>query len=209
MIVQWCIKGLNLGEDAIAKQIIDCKGGLICNWWRTVHKISPPERRDKLTPRNLDLHVNHFTTPDPATGGSPFSKNSPFISLSCGTIERDAAAQTNLVHRALRTALWFGTEFGQHDVAYLYTCWVVLSPRPSVEVETVAEEIRDLNAYRRYSPFQTEGEITAKIIVPDNHILNCEKWEWDRSRLRFERKWTYANRRFTPPERLSNIRELI
>jgi hypothetical protein len=208
MIVQWCIKGLNLPGDDAAKQIIDCRQGLLCNWWRTVHRISPSEVRDKLTLRNLDLHINHFTTPDPATG-FPFSENSPFISLSCGTIERDVAAQTNFAHRALQTALWFGTEFGQYNAAYLYTCWVLLSPRPSVGVETVAEEIRDLNAYRRYSPFQTEGEVTAKVIIPDNHILNCEKWERSRNRLKFERQWTHSNPRFTPPEQLSNVRELI
>jgi hypothetical protein len=208
MIVQWCIKGLNLPGDDEARSIIKFKQGLLCNWWRTVHTITPSGVRNKLTPRNLDLHINHFTTPDPATS-LPFSENSPFISLSCGTIERDAVAQTNLVHRALQTALWFGTEFGQHDVAYLYTCWVLLAPRPSVEVEGVAEEIRDLNAYRRYSPFQTEGEVTAKVIIPDNHILNCEKWEWDRPHRKFEKKWIQENSRFTPPEQLSNVRELI
>lgn len=192
MIVQWCIKGLSMQGDKAARDIIDKREGIICNWWRTVHQIAPAEVRGKLTARNLDLHVNHFTSIDSATGSS-FSENTPFISLSCGTIERDTAAQTNLVHRALQTALWFGTEFGQKTVAYLYTCWVVLSPRPSVEIETVAEEVRDLNAYRRYSPFQTEGEVTAKVQVQDNHIQSCERWEWNRGAWKFERQWVYPN----------------
>lgn len=53
---------------------------------------------------------------------------SPFISLSAGTIERDAAAQTNHVRSARQTALWFGTEFGNETTAYLFTCWVLLAP---------------------------------------------------------------------------------
>jgi hypothetical protein len=208
MIVQWCVKGLNLAGDSEARNVIDSRMGIVSNWWRNVHTITPNLKRDKLTPRNLDLHVNHFTSNDPTTS-RPFCENSPFISLSCGTVERDKLAQTNLTHRARRTALWFGTSFGQVDTAYLYTCWVILAPRPAVEVEGVAEEIRDLNAYRRYSAFQTEGEVTAKILVQDNHIRDCEKWEKDRTAMIYRRRWVYPNPRFTPPEQLSNVRELI
>lgn len=205
MIVQWCVKGLDLPSDDIARSIIDDRCGIICNWWRTVKQISPQERREKLTPGNIDMHVNQFQSIDPVTG-LPFCEQTPFISLTAGTIERDAAMKTNRTRRALDTAIWFGTDFGRRRYAYLYRCWVVVAPRPSVEVEGVAEEIRDLNVYRRYSPYQTEGEIAAKIVVPANQIMQCEKW--DASGVP-QPVWTHLNSSFTNPETLSNIRELI
>jgi hypothetical protein len=208
MLIQWCVKGLALDSDDQATAIIDSRRGLICNWWRTVEHISPAERRDKLTTANLDLHVNHYNSTDPTTG-EPFSANSPFISLTAGTVERDTAAKTNQVHSAVQTALWFGTQFGTRTTAYLFTCWVIVGPRIAVDVEGVAEEIRDLNTYRRYSDYQTEGEVVAKIAIPDNHIRECEKWIWDRETLTIKHAWTQTNPRFTRPETLSNVRELI
>ena len=208
MIVQWCIKGLALQSDAEARGIIDSRDGILSNWWRAAGSIPQAEKANKLTIANLDLHVNHFTDKDPATG-LPFSDGTPFISLSSGSVERDAAAKTNYVHTALRTALWFGTNFGTSGTAYLYTCWVLVGTRDAVEVEAVSEEIRDLNTYRRYSAYQTEGEVTAKVVVPDNHIQKCQKWIWDRRARTITSGWAYYNQRFTQPEKLSNIQELI
>ncbi len=208
MIVQWCIKGLALQNDKIAKNIIDLRVGIVCNWWRAVGTIAQNEKPYKLTAASLDMHVNHFSDKDPSTG-SPFSDGTAFISLSSGTVERDPIAKTNYVHTALRTALWFGTEFGAKTAAYLYTCWVIVGTRAAVEVEAVAEEIRDLNTYRRYSAYQTEGEVAAKIAVPANHIEQCDKWTWDRKSLTMIQDWTHPNPYFTPPDTLSNVRELI
>jgi hypothetical protein len=202
VIVQWCIKGLALPSDAAADAILNSQQGLVCNWWRTAGTISPSQTRAHLTAANLNLHIHHFTF-------NNFNRVTPLISLSAGTVERDRAAQTNLVRRARRTALWFGTQFGTQPTAYLFICWVVLAPRRAVEIEGVAEEPRDLNTYRRYSAFQTEGEVTAKIIVPDNQINCYEKWTWLRTPPRLIRGPAIPNPRFTPPERLSNIRELI
>jgi hypothetical protein len=207
VMVQWCVKGLHLPDDDTARGIIDGPNGIVCNWWRDVGTISPAGRRQRLTEGNLDRHVNHFTATDPTTG-RPFNDQSPFISLSAGVVERDAVAKTNYVHRARKTALWFATEFGADTTAYLYVCWVLVGPRSAVEVEAVAEEVRDLNTYRRYSEFQTEGEIAVKVIVPDNQIQQCERWDLD-PRGEFVLSWTALNPRFTPPELLTNIRELI
>jgi hypothetical protein len=154
------------------------------------------------------MHVNHFKTIDPATG-QPFCEGTPFISIACGTISRDTAAATNHVRSALATALLHGTRFGAKDEAYLYRCWVIVGPRAAVEVEGVAEEVRDLNSYRQYSAYQTEGEVTAKIGISVNHIQQCEKWVWDRSAKDFRLDWVHPNSAFTRPERLSNVRELI
>jgi hypothetical protein len=218
MIVQWCIKGLALPSDADARKIINSGLGLISNWWRGALQQPPFQQppfdqiKTKLTPAGIDMHVNHFTEIDPATQQA-YSAQSPFISLSAGAVERNAAAQTNIVHRARKTALLFGTNFGRLHFAYLFTCWVVLAPRRAVSLEGVAEEVRDLNTYRRYSAFQTEGEVVAKLRVPDNQIKSCEKWQLHpmgpdgRPCLRV--KWTQVNPRFIPPERLTNIRQLI
>jgi hypothetical protein len=208
VIIQWCVKGMSLPDDAAASAIIDERGGLVSNWWRDAGLISPAGRRARLTPRNVDMHVNHFTMIDPTTQ-RPFNETTPFISLSAGTVERDAVARTNYVRSARQTALRFGTEFGLRRYAYLFTCWVILGPRQAVEIEGVAEEVRDLNTYRRYSAFQTEGEVLAKVIVPDNHIEKCERWELDPSGTRFQRAWMQRNPRFTPPEVLINVRRLI
>lgn len=209
MIVQWCIKGMALdGGDQHARLLIDSREGIKCNWWRDVGTITAPGIRDKLTDGNINFHVNHFTAIDPATKRE-FREVTPFISFTAGTVERDTGAKTNIIHRARATALWFGTNFGQSDHAYLYTCWVVVAPRAAVVIEGVAEEVRDLNTYRRYSAFQTEGEMVAKVWIPDNQIRDCEKWVWDRQGQFFQKAWTYPNKRFTAPEQLTNIRELI
>lgn len=110
MIVQWCVKGMSLPDDATAKWLIDSGSGIICNWWRRLGAISPDQSRQVLTDVNLDRHVNHFGKPDPMTG-RPFSESTPFISMSAGMVERDAVAKTNYARRARRTALWFGTDF--------------------------------------------------------------------------------------------------
>ena len=208
MIVQWCVKGMSLPNKAAAAQILASQDGLMCNWWRRVHRISPHEVRHRLTANNVDMHVNHFTDKDPATG-LPFNEESPFISMSAGTVERDAVARTNYVHRARKTALYFGTQFGQLPTAYLFVCWLILAPRPSAEIETVAEEVRDLNSYRHYSPFQTEGEVLAKVHVPDNHIQCCEQWDFEPAANLYRCTDVIPNPRFTSPEQLSNVRELI
>ncbi|MEU2771639.1 hypothetical protein ABZ646_01610 [Streptomyces sp. NPDC007162] len=208
MIVQWCVKGMSLPGDAVARGLIDSRIGITCRWWEKTNPLPSNEIASKLTAQNLNLHVNHFESIDPATG-KPFCEETPFISLSCGTVERSTAAKTNFVHTARHTALWFGTRFGRESVAYLYYCWVILAPRSAVAVEGVAEEVRDLNTYRRYSPYQTEGEVAAKILVPANQIHRCEKWEWDRRRLMFRSAWTHSNPGFVAPEALSNVREML
>ncbi|MGW2614626.1 hypothetical protein [Streptomyces sp. NPDC001500] len=208
LIVQWCVKGMSLPDDDVARRLIDDRRGIVCRWWNKITELPNEEIASKLTAQNLNLHVNHFESIDPATG-LPFDEETPFISLSCGTVERDTAAKTNFVHTARHTALWFGTHFGQEPVAYLYFCWVLLAPRSAVGVERVAEEVRDLNTYRRYSPYQTEGEVAAKIHIPANQINRCEKWAWNREQKTIRRTWTHHNSEFVQPEALSNVREML
>jgi hypothetical protein len=205
VIVQWCVKGLSLGSDAEAKSIIDSGEGLLSQWWRDARGFQAYDVKRKLTPANIDMHVNQFHQRDPATG-RPFYETTPFISLTAGTLERDTVLATNIVHSARRVALHFGSRFGADSTAYLFHCWVVVGPRRAVVVEGVAEEVRDLNSWRDYSAFQTEGEVAAKVRVPVNQIACCEKWEVKPSHSLL---WSYDNPDFTPPETLSNIREML
>jgi hypothetical protein len=207
VIVQRCVKGMSLPGDDLAKAIIDDKSGIQCRWWGDVRRITPAQIRGKLTPDNIEMHVNQFTARDPMTNRK-FCETTPFISLTAGTIERDTILKTNVAHSARRVALAFGSDFGREPVAYLFYCWLVIAPRRAVEVQGVAEEVRDLNTYRSYSAYQTEGEIAAKIEVPANQIERCEKWSitpWGD----FTCDWIHVNGDFAPPETLSNIRGLI
>lgn len=208
MIVQWCMKGLALDDDKEAKDILNSGNGLVSNWWRVNKEYVPSQLRGLLTPQTMDVHVNHFSSPNPRTG-MPYSYDTPYISLSAGTVERDTMRGTNHVHRALRTALLFGTQHGRRESAYVYTCWVMLAPRRASAVEGVAEEVRDLNTYRSFSPFQLEGEITAKIAIPDNQIQSCKKWQLDDLGPSYKCLWQQQNPRFVRPDVLKNIRDVI
>lgn len=210
MYVQWAIKGIWGGPNGLndneAKNLIDFEEGIVCNWWRTVHKISPQKRRGKLIPQNLSMHVNQYGATDPTTG-KPFCDGTPFISLTGGCVERNIFLQTNTVFPAKATALGFATESGLHE-GYLFYCWVVVGLNPAVEIEGVSEEVRELNSYRSYSAYQTEGEITAKVIVPANQIHRCEKYSVDSSgRPHMTPDWTHLNPKFSDPAPVTNLRE--
>lgn len=222
MIVQWCLKGMHLDSDAEADKILNDQCGLLSNWFRARGMVAVNEIGARLTPGEVDRHVNHFTEDDPATG-LPYNQTSPFISLTCGTVERVPALATNRVHRALQTALWFGSEFGRFQRAHVFVCWVLVGPRSAPNVQSVAEEVRDLNQYRRYSAFQTEGEVLAKIHIPDSHLRGYEVWDrgpnsrstsfGPRSQTarygRWRRVSSKSNPRFVDPSVLTNIRELV
>ena len=177
MFVQWCVKGVRGRQDgepasaglidSDARAVVDKGTGILCNWWRNVGTISPQETREKLTAFNLDRHIHDYDT---------FKDETPFISLSAGCVERDVALRLNRVHEAQDVALRFATNWGE-DHGYLFYCWVVVGLKPAVSVQAVAEEVRELNTYISYSDFQLEGEITAKINVPANQILRCERWD--------------------------------
>lgn len=204
MYVQYCVKGIAGaagGRAGVTKaeavNLIAEQRGILSNWWRELHRITPELVADVLTDANLDRHLHDYAR---------FGGKSPFISLACGAVERDSIVQHNWVHSAIDTALMFATDNWTRPGA-LFFLWVVTSQRPAVAIDSVAEPVRDLNVYRRWSPFQPEGEVTAKVHIPANQIEKVEWWNPSASTDRPEdvlRNWRYAE-----PDQLSNVRELF
>ncbi len=188
--------------------------GILCNWWRTVGKITPVGTVEKLTERNLDWHLNHYDDPDPLVSNAPFHENTPFISATAGVIERDAFAMHNIVFDPFITALRFATrDFA--TTGYIFYAYVFTLGRQSIELSEFAEEIRELNIYKNFLPFHPEGEITAKIEIRGPQI---EKWEEFSGPVALQELQagnlpaptsTRLNAIYAPPERFCNIRGLV
>jgi hypothetical protein len=215
MFAQGCVKGIrgrldtedrDVGlspEEAIA--LVRDGHGIQCNWWRRVLAIRPDEIRQKLTPANLDHHINNYDN---------FSVDTPFLSLAAGCVERDVFYRTNRIYPAQDTALSFATDNSTRH-GFLFYCWVIVGLKPAVSIEAVAEEVRELNSYRSWSAYQLEGELTAKIHVPANQIQRVEWWKPSGHGELLQQTsppdWNpaYVNPRYNPPSDVSNIRELF
>jgi hypothetical protein len=208
VFVQTAIKGIGGIDRSDAQQILR-SSGLQCNWWRRVHRIAPDEIDERLSSSNLDLHVNSYGEPHPTYRGR-VCEETPFISLATGAVERSAFYKTNFVQPAHRTALLFATDFGRRrGDCFLFYCWVVVGLQPAVEVMSLSEEVRELNTYRRYSAFQLEGEVTAKVWIPTRQIHRFERYRLvdssDGIRLSFVDN--EVNPQFVDPQTVLNIRQ--
>jgi hypothetical protein len=206
MIVQWCCKGVANISKHEAHNILTGGAGLLCRLWQKDDPLRISEATTRLTEHHLDLHVNHYDDQEAATG-LPVRDVTPFLSLSAGCVSRDMLLKTNVLHRARRTALAFGTEQGRTS-GWLFTCYVLVSVNRAVGVPAVSEEIRELHHNRRYSPYYTEGEITAKINVPSTQILCAERWEPQPPRGTV-RTGIYVNRGFSHPSALLDERRML
>ena len=215
MFIQWCIKGIAQSsnglegiDDTMANKMIN-GDGIQSNWLRSLlpsltSKISPvdlpAEIQQRLTAGNLDRHIHDYEN---------YKKDTPFISMTAGCVERDVALRLNRIHEAQDVALRFATDWGSHP-GYLFYCWVVVGLKPAVTVASVAEEVRELNTYLSWSDYQLEGEVTAKIYVPASQILKWERWEIDENgevNAKFSEEG--KNLRFDEPAIVSNLRELL
>ena len=204
MYIQRCVKGIpgsRHGSDGItweeAKHIIADSKGIISNWWLQVGTISPGQIADVLTDQNLDRHLHDYDT---------FGSETPFISLACGAVERNTLIQNNFLYSAIDTALQFATEDWARPGA-LFFLWVPTSHKPAIPLSAFAEPVRDVNIYRRWSPYQLEGEITAKIGIPANQIERVEWWDSGHSQTTAKHSW--INPDYVEPDPLSNIRDLF
>jgi hypothetical protein len=204
MYIQKFVKGIS-GKDgeglrwSEARRCIDDHLGIPSNWLRSVknYRFDPAELVAELTDHQLDRHVHDYAR---------FGQQSPFISLGAGCVERDVLLSANYMYSAKDTALDFATNAFDHPGVLFYG-WVIVALNPTVEVAAVAESIRDLNVYHRWSPYQLEGEITAKVQVPANQIDRIEWWDPDNDTA--APTDVYDNPDYTSPARITNLREFF
>ena len=125
--------------------------------------------------------------------------------------ERSTFHKTNFFHPAHLTALLFASNFGEPgDRCFLFYCWVIVGLNPAVEALPLSEEVRELNTYRRYSAFQTEGEIAAKVEVTAPQIEKYERysiWRPGARVVKYSREEEKLNSRYVDPHSIVNIRE--
>ena len=206
MYVQWFVKGIAGQRDSDfgsaltwseAQQMLSGGRGIVSNWWRNKASctVSPSEIEAILTEHNLNRHIHDYAS---------YGQQSPFISLAAGGVERNTMLSENFVYSAVTTALNFATDaWAQPGV--LFFGWVPVALNPAVGLAAVAEEVRNLNVYQRWSLFQLEGEVTAKIHIPANQIKAIEWWDGISDRLnpicRFD------NPGFLEPNPITNVRE--
>jgi hypothetical protein len=212
VIIQQVIKGLSGLTDTDIDEIF--KGGIICNWWRRLGSLPQKQVPDRLTDRNLEWHRNSFTKRDPLQGNAPFRDNSPFISTTAGTVNRDVAHLTNTVTPAWKTALFFATDRWMKD-GWLVYCHLFLIGKRAVLLEAFSEELRELNIYTGYSRYYPEGEITAKLVIPTAQIERAEFWSLSDAQTAFAggnlpaASLVKTNPNFVKPDDYNNLRGLL
>lgn len=208
LYIQHCVKGISGSENGgltweDAQEIITCNKGIVSNLWRNHGMITPQTAAKVLNDKNLDRHLHNYAT---------YQDETPFISLACGAVVRDRydlfnrATWRNDSYPAIERALSFATNDWNHPGA-LFFLWVITSNNITTRLAAVAEPVRDLNIYRRWSPNQTEGEITAKIHIPANQIKKIEWWDGTHSTKR--RQHILRNVNYFKPKLISNIRDFF
>lgn len=212
MFIQRVLKGIS-GVSRSLVQTIASDTGIKCNWWRTVGKISTGQIKDKLTEHNLIWHLNEYETVDPKTG-KPFSENTPYISTTAGTVERDSFLANNLIFPAWLTALRFATD-DFTKTGYVFYAYVFVLGKQSIPLMQFSEEVRDLHIYTQYLPYHPEGEIVAKIYIPAVNIEKVEEYDPGMAEASFKSNklplptWTYKNPAYANPEPFSNLRGVL
>lgn len=212
MIIQKVIKGIG----GISQESVDriFQIGITCRWWQEVNLLPQNEVPLRLTERNLIWHQNRYDTPDPKEGNRPFYLRTPFISTTAGTIERDFFLQTNVLQPAWVEALRFATDVWSRD-GYLFYCYVFIIGKKSVGHQLFSEELRELNIYTGFSPFQPEGEIVAKIIILPAQIEKVGYWPIDKLFDDIKQgqvpspKKTINNSLYLPPDDYNNVRDVL
>jgi hypothetical protein len=193
--------------------------GFTCNWWRKAGTITSAEKKLLLNAENLNLHLNQYHQPVPAghllaTYGSPFGEVSPFISTTAGAVGRDKKRGTNIFFDPFITALRFATN-QYRSKGFIFYSYLLTIGKAAIEMEQFSEEVRELHIYRSYSPYQTQGEIMAKIIIPSVQIEMAMEYDGPSAAAALAASaipapiYTVTNASYLPPEKYSNIREVL
>ncbi len=212
MILQKVLKGIG-GIDRRDARIMLTRQGILCGWWHRVKRISPAEIIDKLTEDNLYWHLERYGDVHPATG-RPFREDTPYISTTAGSVERDAILGRNVLYPPFLTALLFATNWFTRS-GFIYYGYVYVLGKQCIPLQEFAEEVRELNVYTSWLRFHDEGEIVAKIEIPANRLQRVEEYEPRRalSDLRAGRQplpvWSEDNPDFCAAEDYSNVREVL
>lgn len=218
MIFQKVVKGISGIDPADAKDIID--KGIKSNWYRMAGTILEEEKKIHLTDKNLDLHLNRYHQNVPV--GNPlysihkgkFGEVSPFISTTAGVVQRNEAERKNIVFSSYMTALRFATSNFRKSGFIFYT-YVITVGKKAVKMEQFAEDIRNLNVYKEFQQYNSQGEVMAKIIIPSVQIEKAEMYvgteviKQMRSRVPIVPKLVLENKDYQAPEQFSNIHDMI
>jgi hypothetical protein len=211
LIIQHVLKGI--GDISETDAIAMLNRGIVSNWWRRVDPLPSAQIPKRLTAANLRWHQNRYADPDPDPAYAPyaFGEHTPFISVTAGTVERDAVNYRHLFYPAWEVALRFATDGWRRD-GFVFACYVFILGRKSVPHQAFAEELRELNIYTGFSLFQPEGEITAKISIPPVQIKKFDYYDisdvwqaFSTDRLPMPTK-TILNPLYQPPADISNVR---
>lgn len=202
MLIQWCLKGITETSTFGDQEVDDALrgGGLTSAWLRQPIgrdiRTLPAGSHRSLSQLALDAHVNNFGLAAATT---------PYISLSAGCVELDPSTTTTTVYSALETALSFATGSATRS-GYIFRLWVLVSPKPAPELPGFGEEVREMNLFRQFAIFHDEGEVAAKLFVPARQIESVEKYDSNLNRV-----WSAPRRNldFVPPERVSNVLDLL
>jgi hypothetical protein len=212
MIIQEVLKGISsINEDDVQSIFAS---GITCNWWRKVGLLPSAEVPLRLTERNLRWHQNRYDDPDPLEGNEEFSKHTPFISTTAGSVERDAFNQINNLYPAWWEALRFATGFWMTD-GWIFYCSAWILGRKAIGHQAFSEELRELHVYSDFSLFQLEGEITAKIEIPTAQIEKAEEWKLSDIQAAIAGGYipmparTIMNDHFIDPSTYSNVRAAL
>jgi hypothetical protein len=196
---QKILKGIG-GIDRDAADAILGGAGIPCTWWHNApdRQIRPDEIQAKLTPENLDRHLNDYDA---------FGPETPFISTTAGAVQGVYFLPNRIYHEPLAMAIHFATD-GESRPGFVFYGYVFTIGKKAVELWPFAEEVREMHIYTEYLPYHHEGEIVAKIIIPS---IQLERWEfYDPAAPEWPGPAAVrGNQLYERPERFANVREVL
>jgi hypothetical protein len=155
MLIQRVYKGI-CGMARGEAEICLREMGISSRWWIGAGGVTPSAVLAQLTEGALMRHLNDYDAFGPVT---------PFISTTAGSVVRDANGEINIIETAEYVATDFATDGFTQD-GWVFSGYVFTLGRKAVPQQPFAEEVRELNVYTGYLPFQPEGELVAKFHLP-------------------------------------------